>query len=415
VVCPPYDVITPAAQDKYYQISEYNAVRLVLGKQLSQDNATNNRYTRAAKFFEDWLRQGLLKQDPISSIYLYGQKYIYRGEKKERKGFIALMKLPTKDHTMGREIALPHENIHPGPKEDRLRLIREAKANLSPIFSFFPDRRRIISRLFGIFLEEAELIVDILDEERTEHILWRLSKPGIIDKLKREMEDRQVFIADGHHRYEVALAFRDEMKKNSRLFKGDESYNYIMTYFSNLESQGLIVLPIHRVISNVPNLEEVLERLVQFFKTDRIDKKNQFFFLLEKAGQKEHAFGCYIRRKGFYLLRLREKRILDKSIDLKKPREYKELDVVIFQSLVIESLLNLNETNDKISYTKDSDEAINLVDGGNADVAFFLNPPRITQIRDIALCGERLPPKSTYFYPKLLTGLVFNKFNEDIS
>jgi uncharacterized protein (DUF1015 family) len=354
-------------------------------------------------------------QDRRPSIYLYRQDFSYAGKARTRVGFIALMKL----QGPGENLIFPHENTNTIPLEDRYLLIKKVKANLSPIFCFFDDKSKLIAGL-GRCCINREPIFDLTDEDRTRHRLWRISQSRLLESIQKKMRKAAVFIADGHHRYEVALRFRDEMQKKYRYAKRENSYNYIMTYFLDINSSGLLVLPIHRLIKGLSRelIENLPERLSSYFKVKKTTKRHLFRLL--NAGfcrrgrhskRTDRVFGMYLGRDRFYKLQPR-----DKDAFYKKERKfYNRLDVEILHSVVIKGILGLDEPDaNRIEYLKDKDEIVRLANVGPGNVAFFLRPLKVNQIKSIALGRKKVPPKSTYFYPKLLSGLVIYRFNEDI-
>jgi uncharacterized protein (DUF1015 family) len=404
VVCPPYDVISPAAQERYHDLNPYNLIHILLGK----DCPGEDKYQRAAHYFRDWLKNKILIQDDRPAIYFYAQEYNLRGEKRMRLGFISLLHLGEKDSSI-----FGHEHTHLEPKEDRSRLLKEVKANLSPIFVVFMDKARIIQRIYQQHIHGKTPFVDMRDDEKTIHKLWRLDAPQIIDTIQRSMSLEKIFIADGHHRYEVACTYRDEMKKQLGAgITGEESFNYILTYFTNTDSRSLAILPIHRLVKlDFPmDTKKILTSIGNYFDVEEFKEKVRFFFLMEKGGRTEHVLGMY-KDKKFWLLRLKNIKILDKLIS-DKPKVYRSLDVAILNTIVLKKTLGLDlESKENLKFSPDAEEFINEVDGNPLSVAFFLNPVQIQQIIWVALTGERMPHKSTYFYPKVLSGLVINKFD----
>jgi uncharacterized protein (DUF1015 family) len=224
------------------------------------------------------------------------------------------------------------------------------------------------------------------------------------------MQKENIFIADGHHRYEVACAYREQMKKKSDSFTGEESFNYILAYFTSVDSRGLTILPIHRLVKLDLkfNLENFRIKLKDYFEVEEVKDKARFFFLMEKAGNTEHVLGMY-KDKRYWLLRLKNVKLLDKMIS-DKPKEYKALDVSILNYIVLNKILGLQlEDKERITFSAQAEELIEKADNDNSYIAFFLNPVKVQQIMSIALGGEKMPAKSTYFYPKVLSGLVINK------
>jgi len=401
VVCPPYDIISPPRQQYYHDKNSYNLIHILLGKDISGED----KYRRAGSCFREWLKNKILIQDDRQAIYFYSQQYNLRGEKKTRLGFISLLHLGDKN-----SVVFGHEHTRLEPKEDRFRLLKQVRANLSPIFVVFLDKKRIIQRTYEKYVQNKTPFIDIKDDDNIIHQLWRLDEPGIISGIQGNMQDENIFIADGHHRYEVACAHRDEMKHKLGAITGEEGFNYILSYFTNTDSYGLSILPVHRLLKldKELNLEDLRLRLKDYFDVEEIKDKTRFFFLMEKGGRTEHVLGMY-KDKKYWLLRLKNIKILDKEIH-DKPKEYRSLDVSILNHMVLKKILGSDpENKENLSFNPQIDELIEQVDNDNSYVAFFLNPVRIQQIISVALNGERMPPKSTYFYPKVLSGLVINK------
>ncbi len=406
VVCPPYDVISPEAQESYHSRNQHNFIHILLGKDIPGED----KYQRASKVFQDWIKERILIQDPVPSIYFYSQEFHIKGEKKTRFGFISLLKLRDADTPV-----YAHENTRVGPKEDRLRLLNQVKANLSPIFSVFLDKKRIIQRLNQKYIQ-GKPFIDIVDDDRVSHKLWRLNSPALIDMVGKGMIGENIFIADGHHRYEVACAFREAMKaKLGSAFTGEEDFNYIVSYFTNTDYRGLSILPIHRLLKldNEPDMAKLKLDLSQYFDVEeKIKEKRRFFFMMEKGGVAEHVVGIYFKNNKYWLIRLKNVKMLDKLIS-DKPKEYRSLDASILNHLVFKNVLGFDldnlENKVDITFSPDAEEFINKVNEDGSYIAFFLNPVKIQQIIAVAMAGHRMPAKSTYFYPKLLSGLLVNK------
>jgi len=403
VVCPPYDVISPSAQDMLHERSVNNFIHILLAK----DSPLDDKYRRAGLIFRGWLKDNVLIQDERPTVYFYSQQYVIRGEKKTRLGFISLLKL-------GDEKGSPvfgHENTHNAAKLDRLKLIKQVKANLSPIFIVFLDKKRIIQRIFQKYIPAQKTFIEVTDDERTVHKLWKVEDPLTLKAIESSTNEENMFIADGHHRYEVACAYRDLMReKLGDQFTGEEDFNYCLAYFTNTDPRGLSILPIHRLLrlDNKFNLNDFIAKAKEYFDVDQIKDRTRFFFLMEKGGCTEHLIGLY-KDKNYYLLRLKNIKILDKII-VDKPKEYRILDVAIFNYLVLRNLLKLDLNNlPDIKYSPEPVELLEEVDEDPLNIAFFLNPVKIEQIINVALGGNKMPPKSTYFYPKVLSGLVVNK------
>jgi uncharacterized protein (DUF1015 family) len=408
VVCPPYDVISNEAQESYHNRDPHNLIHVLLAR----DKQGEDKYLRAQTYFQEWLKEKILIQDTLPAIYFYNQQYHVKGEKKTRFGYIALLKLRDADTPV-----YAHENTRVAPKEDRLRLLHHVKANLSPIFSVFQDKQRIIQRLNQKCIQ-GKPFIDIVDDDRVAHKVWRLTSPEVISMVEKGMAWENIFIADGHHRYEVACTFREEMKqKLGSAFTGEEDFNYCLSYFTNTDNRGLTILPIHRLLKldKGLDLEGFKENLRQNFDVEEVKDKRRFFFMMEKGGVAEHTIGMYYKDKKFWLIRLKSPRILDKLIN-DKPKEYRLLDAAILNHLIFRNIMGYDlpalENKATMIFSPDAEEFIRRVDEDDSCIAFFLNPVKIQQIIAVALAGYTMPAKSTYFYPKVLSGLVINKFKE---
>jgi uncharacterized protein (DUF1015 family) len=416
VTIPPYDIISKEEQDRFYQLHPYNCIRLTLGKEYDGDTEFNNKYTRANGFFRTWINNEILKQDQEESIYAYEQRFSYKGNKYVRLGFIALFKL--EELEAGR--VYPHENTLPKPKQDRLSLIRATAANFEPIFSIYVDEDDKISKMIKKYIKRKP-IAETKDGFGVFNRLWKISGKANVNKVMKEMMNKQVFIADGHHRYEASLKYRNEMRTKSQKSTGDEPYNFIMMYFANAYDKGLIIMPIHRLVLNLTLKEKInLEnRLVDYFdiedikftKKDELSARKKLIKEMSKANDGEHFFGISLQGENKYsLLKLKNEKIIEKYISADKPKEWKKLDITILHSLVIRDILGITdkdiEAENSIKYVHNDDEAFSLVEEGKYQIAFFMNPTKIEQVTALASKYEKMPQKSTFFFPKLLTGLV---------
>lgn len=395
VVCPPYDVINKEEQDFYYRQSPYNFIRLILNKDDSGDSSSNNKYTRACVFFNDWLRTETLKQDSQNTIYFYKQDYFCDSKEFSRVGFIGLLELSESG------IVFPHENTHAAPKTDRTELIKNVKANLSPIFTVFSDGENYFMNLFKDYFSKLKPDLLLKDFQGVRNSVWKLTDKGKIQEIIAKISDKQIFIADGHHRYEVASAYLQLMKAQDKDYSLDKSYNYLMTYFTSLESGGLYIMPVHRIIKS----EIKLEALRGAFKITKLKSIADLKERLESISKKHCVIGLYYKNEALFL-ELKDKKAINNYFKDKKC--FINLDVAILDFYVLKELLKIEK--DAIIYTKEINEAKESVDAKIGRAAFFLKPTSMEQIRQVALSGEKMPPKSTYFYPKLLSGLVVHKF-----
>ncbi|MDP2981689.1 MAG: DUF1015 domain-containing protein [Candidatus Omnitrophota bacterium] len=378
VVAPPYDVISKEEQDRLYKMDQYNIVRMLMGKSSPGDNDKDNKYVRAGRYLKDWQKKGVIKRDVNPSVYINLQEFKLGGKIKRRIGFIALLKLEefdTKESSI-----YPHENTLAAPKEDRAKLIHAIEANLGPVFAIFEDKDRSISAILKNQMK-PEPLINIVDSHGVRNKFWQVSDQKIIAGLIGLMKHKKIFIADGHHRYEVGLAFSK--------FKKDPKYGYILTYFTDLLGDGLAVLPYHRLIGGVGNgLKPFPTDLKKHFTIKELKSKKDIKPFLGEAKPTEARFVIYGRKKFIGL-------VFKNKIDM---------DVTVAKNLIIDPLRKIF-----IDFTKDLDYAIKEVNSGKFSFAILVNPVKITEIRDVAFLGNRMPQKSTYFYPKVYTGLTIYK------
>jgi len=394
VIAPPYDVISKKEQEIYYKSHPYNIIRIILGKDLPGDNSKENKYTRAAKTFRDWLSSGILKEEKDEAIYVYTQEYSLQGERKKRKGFLALMKL----EEFGEGKVFPHEKTFSGPKEDRLRLLRACRANLSPIFSLYSDPSYIIDK----YLKGNEPFIKLTDKNGIYHELGRIKNSLIIKEILEEMKDKKIFIADGHHRYLTALKFSEEEGKRF----SEENENFVMVYFSNMEQESMTILPTYRLINFVPEKkEEIKEKLKEFFSIKTIGfspktkekKMREMLNEINKNRQNYSIMGMHCKEEKYYLLTLKERH---------KTLEW-EVDTAVLDKIIKKLMGKENlKKGEEIEFIRDEKKAVDYIDKGKYQMAFFLKPTSLERVKKISLAGKVMPPKSTYFYPKLITGLV---------
>ncbi len=411
VIAPPYDVIDEKTQKMLYEKNPCNIIRLEYGLVFPEDDGENNVYTRAAAEFNRWLEKGIMQQDEKPALYLYELEFTVDNQRFVRRGFFACVKVEDfKEKTV-----LPHEETLSKPKEDRLKLLHACKANFSPIFGLYPDKHHILEKIFDTVDWQEDL--EFLDGEKNRHRVWTVSDPSIISTLESLLRGKQIFIADGHHRYETALEFSREMAALDK-----KGYDYIMMGLVNIYNPGLMVLPTHRLVKNLKdfNLNILLEKISRDFIIDELpfDENNREKALqdmlqaLEKKGLNNHAFGLYGGSDCFYLLTLKDVNAMN-SANLNRSSEWKSLDVSVLQVMIMEKLLHIEgaqrkqETN--LTYTRDEKFALEAVDTGSHQLAFFMNPTRVEEVTTVAGGGERMPQKSTFFYPKLVTGLVINR------
>lgn len=407
VVAPPYDVISDKQCDDLYEKSIYNVVRLILGKITPGDSDADNRYTRAAKFMDSWQKEGALVKDEKDSLYVYLQEYPHMGKTRRRLGFIGLLKI----EESGTDKVLPHENTLAKPKEDRMNLIKKVASNLSPIFALYNSEGKVpVKDILEKSIAGRKPIIDVKAGGEREK-LWRVNDAETLKKVVSLLHDKKIFIADGHHRYEVARAYRD-MRRQEKGYNG--SADHVMTYFTDMaDTDNLTIMATHRVIQEMPfrGDAEVIKRLKGYFEVKELDGIEKLVDTIERAGKDDYVFGYF---GGEKTLLFRAKNISDVLALMKeeRTREWKLLDVSILHSAVLKNLLSVNDLEGNVTYVRDAEKGVNLVKDASHMAAFFLKPTRVEQVRKVAEVGEKMPQKSTYFYPKLLSGLVINKFDQ---
>ncbi|MBZ0158724.1 MAG: DUF1015 domain-containing protein [bacterium] len=425
VMAPPYDVISPEGQRTFHARHEQNVIRLILGETLAGDDAERNQYSRAGDYFRRWQAEQVLIRDPAPALYLYQQTFRLPDAKTlTRHGLIGLVRL----EEFGSRTVFPHERTMGAAKADRLRLMQACHANLSSVFGVYPGRVHELDRLVAA-AGESKPAIDLTDWDNIRHQVWICQDREAITRLQVECVSTPIFIADGHHRYETALNFRDLMRAKEQ---GDpvqmqkRPYNYIMMTLVSATDPGLVILPIHRLLRHLPggSLEGYLAQLTPQFAVEQLsvprDPEAVASALLGRMRQTKegtHCFGLYGGEEQAYLLTLTDERALEAGVENDKPLVYRQLDVTIAHTLLIErprsryGLSDLPE--DALSYNHDAAETIRLVQQGGWAAAIVLNPTRIAEVQAVAEAGLRMPPKSTFFYPKLLTGLVIHPLMSD--
>jgi uncharacterized protein (DUF1015 family) len=422
-VTQPYDKISPAMQDRYYAASPYNLVRIILGRRNPDDNTDHNVYARAASYLNDWRGQEVLRQDSAPSIYAYSQRFAAPGTsaESERLGFIAIGRL--EDYSA--HVVYRHEQTLAKPKADRLDLLRATRAHFGQLFMLYEDSGEIDSLVSGGV--RSTPTIEVTDEYGVVHRVWQITDAALIDSVRTKMRDKKLIIADGHHRYETALNYRDERRTAAARVAGElvntESaaaaasaepapHELVMMTFINMDSPGLLILPTHRVVHGVASFlaDEFRTRANEYFSVEEADPgidANRATGILRAAGQAGTALLAVTADRAF--LMSTPKAIGSSRFEGFSLRQ-QALDVVQLHRCLLEGALGIseeairNQTN--ISYVRDAAEALSRVRSGAANIAFLMNPVRMRQVRDLAFAGEVLPQKSTDFYPKLLSGLT---------
>lgn len=424
VVTQPYDKISPEMQDRYYALSPYNLVRIILGK---ADDGPGNVYGRAAKCLSAWRAERVLVADPEPSIYAYAQQFTVPGDPSrkeyERRGFIALGKL--EDYENG--IVHRHEQTLSGPKTDRLKLLRATQAHCGQIFMVYCDPdRQVENLLFGgsgtgqesgtaaVAMASPAPDADIMDEYGVRHRLWRVSESGVVRRVQEVMLNKKLIIADGHHRYETALNYRDERRAQAGGLNPEAPYERVMMTFVNMDSEGLVVLPTHRVVFGLERFDPAafVEAARPFFAVNALRERVTTTSATRLLGQKAQSGTALIAvtEKADFIIEQRDDCTAAERLLAGLSQRQRPLDVVQLHKILLEHVLNISpeaireQTN--IRYLRGAEDAIQQVRSGKAQAAFLMNPVRMEQVSEIALAGEVLPQKSTDFYPKLLSGLT---------
>jgi uncharacterized protein (DUF1015 family) len=424
VVTQPYDKISPAAQQRYYDQSEYSLVRIILGMPELYDDEKNNVYTRAAESLKEWRAKNVLSEEPTPAIFGYAQRYTVPGtaeagtpEIRERKGFIALGKL--QEYADG--VVHRHEQTLAKPKSDRMNLLKATRAQCEQIYMLYSDPAFTAEKLI---FDGTPPEISVTDEYGVEHKLWRIADPKTIGLLMAAMDDKKLIIADGHHRYETALSY---MREHTPAGAAEErTLNTLpqpafpeaatMMTFVNMDAPGITILPTHRVVFGLKDFsaDAFLAKAAKYFDVQPLAEQDAAAVQakLSEAGKKGVAFVAVTKGKR-HLLTAKQAAIDTVLADI-SPR-HRQLDVVQLHSLVLEKLLGLTQESirqqENLRYLREASDVITQVEAGEANIAFLINPCTLDQLREVAFAREVMPQKSTDFYPKLLSGLVLYAFD----
>jgi len=404
VVTQPYDKITPAMQERYYAASPYNLVRIILGHR-DPDQPSNNVYTRAAAYGRAWRAEGILRQDGTPSIYSYSQTFTApSGAKFERRGFIALGRV--EDYSA--KVVFRHERTLSKPKADRLDLLRATHAHYEQLFLLYEDAGEIDSLL----TTQPPPTIEVTDEYGVAHRVWQISDPTMIASVQEKMRDKKLVIADGHHRYETALSYRDECRAAGSARNPDAPYEFVVMTFVNMNDPGLLVLPTHRVVHSLKSFsaDDFQHSSRAYFEVEEIDPAldaARATAILRDRGRSGTALLAVTSNRAFVLTS--PKPAAQQFLAGLSPRQ-QALDVVQLHKCLLEGVLQLSEESirnqQNLSYLREASEALDQVRKGAANIAFLMNPCPVSQVRDVAFAGEVMPQKSTDFYPKLMSGLT---------
>ncbi|MFQ9951020.1 MAG: DUF1015 domain-containing protein [Clostridium sp.] len=405
LTCPPYDIISEEQRNQYLKTNEHNVIRLELPR-------GENPYEEAGSLLHQWEQQGVLKQDEQEGLYIYEEEFQAHGKTMRVKGIICRVKL----EEFSKGVVLPHEETLSKAKADRFQLMKATFCNFSQIYSLYMDPQHKTPDKINR-LSQGTPEVEMQDGDGVIHRLWIVTDPQEIQEICSDFAQRKLYIADGHHRYETALNFRDDCRKQ-RIAKEGDAVDYVMMMLVDMENSGLVVFPTHRLVRGLSSFDEtaVKQACREYFQVeDRTDISTIEGELNALYQQGKKAFAFYTGEDRWTLLVLKDMDAVRKLLP-QASAATQGLDVTVLHSLVLEKIFGIDKENMaqqiNLTYTRDFQEAITSVEKNESQCAFILNPTRVTEIRDVAAAGEKMPQKSTYFYPKLITGLVMNQMEK---
>ena len=403
LISPPYDVISPQQRERLAQRSLHNIVRLELPQADDGD-----RYQEAAKLFYEWQSNGVLLQDGRPLYYVYRQTFTHAGQTYQRLSIFAAVQLEPWESGVIR----PHERTLGPPKEDRLRLLRALGTNTSPVFGLYRDSAGQIAEILEAAVSKAPLL-DFDDPDGQHHTLWRIDQRPQIEALHERFAGETIYIADGHHRYETALTYLEEAKQLVHGWSSEDPENFVLMGLTAGSDPGLVLLPIHRLVQSAVSLEQAFEKLTGVFEIEPVNSLERMQSLLKDRGKLLPAIGMVAAESpDLYVLTCYGPADLEPLLPPESPPQLRNLDTAVLQYAVLAHALGISEdeiaAGEVVQYTEDAEEAVEAVRSGVYNYAFVMNPVRPAQVMDVADTGQRLPQKSTFFYPKLPTGLVLN-------
>lgn len=416
LLAPPYDVISQQEREIYYQRHPHNVVRLIYGKDEVGDTEYDNRYTRAANYLQNWLYQGVLQRDSAPAMYLCAEQYVLPdGTQRERQGLIALCRLEPYE----RGIVLPHEETSPVPKRMLFDLRSAVKANLSQIFALYADDTGKLQEILAAQRRQPTRL-SFRDQDQKLHRVWAISEPAPLAEIRQVMSDNWALIADGHHRYETCLAYQQMRQQRAPQASGEAWFNFAMLYLTDIHDPGLTILPTHRVLQGLPPalVQQIPSRLrdwceVEAFPfhtpAERDAQRRRLVHEMRRRGAQAHVFGLYTGDNTLWLLTYRGALAATEPSTAACGEDRSALDVSLLHDVLLEKMLGIDVREEMIAFTQDDTEALDFVSRQGYQLAFLLNPTRVEQVVQHAMAGRRMPRKSTYFYPKLLTGIVIHK------
>lgn len=405
LTCPPYDIISEQQRQAYLARNPYNIIRL----ELPRDG--EDPYATAGKTWQSWKADGILQRDAQAGFYIYDISFTVEGKDYTVGGLVARTHL----EEFSKGIVLPHEFTLSKAKEDRLNLMKATNSNFSHIYSLYRDDSGRVEEYLAQTRRQSAPLVEMTDGDGLQHRLWALTDPDIVDAIHQHLADTKLYIADGHHRYETALNYRDYCRAQGT--KPGPGVDYVMMMLVEMGHPGLVVFPTHRLVRDVPGFdgERITEACKTYFHVEQgvpVEGIKKQLDEAYKAGQK--AFGWYTGGDTAALLVLKDPKIMDEFLPDVSPVS-RQLDVNVLHTLILERLMGIDKENmanqKNLIYTRDMNEAVEEVRSGRCQGCFVMNPTRVQEIRDVAAAGEKMPQKSTYFYPKLITGLTMNSLD----
>jgi len=420
VVAPPFDVISRQEQNEFHENHPQNIIRLTLGKTTENDTPTNNRYTRSADCFNNWLSEDIIEMDKEPAFYLTSMEFFFENKWVTRYGLIALIRL----EPFEKGIVLPHEKTFSNIKSERLELMKACHANFSPIFSLYSDdENSIFDRLKDITLERTPDHV-FTDNIGQKHRLWRIPDGSFHRHVSEVLENKVIFIADGHHRYETALNYRNWRSAGNPDLNGGYPTNYVMMYLCNMEDPGLVILPAHRMLNQIPaearasfvdNAKDYFDIITIPYKDGHHKEGVTQFISILQSNTSKNCIGVFMKDCSELNLLTLKPGVMEQMFGDELPEVIRNIDVTVLTRLIFMEILGFDQArldNEKlIAYSSVAEEAIDAVAAGRHDMAFILNPTKIQQVRDIAEAGLIMPRKATYFFPKVIAGQVMNRLD----
>jgi uncharacterized protein (DUF1015 family) len=417
VICPPYDIIAAGQQDELYKRSAYNFVRIEYNRELPQDDARDNRYTRAAGYIAEWLEGGILKMDALPGLYLHEHHFTCQGKPYRRRNILACVRLEDWD----KKVVRPHENIIPKAKSDRLSMLYACQANTSPVLAMYEDSGEKIAFL-AADQEQRPPEVDFTDSSGDRQQMWAINEPQSIRQVQQVISEQPLYIADGHHRYDSALTYQRERAAQAASVTGEEGFNYVMMSLVEFSDPGLIIMPPHRLVRGIsrPVLSGLKSQLKAFFDIEELalsapdvwQKVDASLTGMGSEMQQVRLAVVGLEAGKLLLLSLRDGNMANRLMPAFHSDLYKKLDVSLVDHIILEKLLAFDKDREEmtLAYSHDRLDAVNRVRDQQYQLVFILNPVKPELIKAIADTGDRMPRKSTYFYPKSPAGLVFYKW-----